>query len=61
MPDLIVAFGLVFVIEGVLWAVFPRMGLKLLETAASSPEQALRQAGAIAVAIGVFIVWLVRG
>ena len=61
MSDLVVAFGLVLVIEGVLWAAFPFLGLKLLQTAAEMPEQSLRLGGAIAVAIGVAIVWLMRG
>jgi uncharacterized protein len=61
MTDLFTALGLVFVIEGLLWAAFPRMGLGLLEAAAQMPEQALRVAGATAIALGVFVVWLVRG
>lgn len=61
MSDLIVALGLVLVIEGLLWAAFPRAGVKLLETATATPEHSLRAAGALAVAAGVLIVWLVRG
>jgi uncharacterized protein YjeT (DUF2065 family) len=61
MSDLIVAIGLVLVIEGLLWAAFPRLGVKLLEAAAGTPEQSLRTVGAAAVAAGVVIVWLVRG
>ena len=61
MSDLIVAFGLVLVIEGLLWAATPQLGLKLLATAAHTPERSLRTAGAVAVAAGVVIVWLMRG
>jgi len=61
MSDLAVAFGLVMVIEGLLWAVAPQLGLKLLATAAHTPEGTLRAAGAAAVAGGFVIVWLVRG
>ena len=53
MSDLLVAFGLVMVIEGLLWAAAPQLGLKLLAAAAQMPEQALRTAGAAAVAAGV--------
>ena len=49
------------VIEGLLWAAAPQLGLRLLETAAQTPEQTLRVAGAAAVAAGVMVVWLVRG
>jgi len=61
MSDLIVAFGLVMVIEGLLWAAAPQLGLKLLATAAHTPVRSLRTAGAVAVAAGFVIVWLVRG
>lgn len=61
MRDLAVAFGLVLVIEGLLWAVAPSLGRKLLEATAAAPEQSLRLAGAVAIAAGVLVVWVVRG
>ena len=61
MSELAVAFGLVLVIEGLLWAVFPRWGRSMLAMAVATPPQALRAAGAVAIAIGVGIVWLARG
>jgi len=60
MTDFIVAIGLVLVIEGLLWAAFPHYALRMLEAATEAPESNLRIAGAVAVAVGVFIVWLVR-
>jgi uncharacterized protein YjeT (DUF2065 family) len=61
MSDLLVAIGLVMVIEGLLWAVAPQVGLRLLTAAQQMPDQALRATGAAAVAAGVILVWLVRG
>ena len=61
MSDLVVALGLVLVIEGLLWSLFPGLGRKLLETSAGTPESSLRMAGAVAVALGVAVVWLIRG
>jgi len=61
MRDLAVAIGLVLVIEGLLWAAFPSLATRLMQVAAETPESNLRFSGAIAVASGVFIVWLVRG
>ena len=61
MSNLIVALGLVLVIEGMLWALAPRLGRKLLQAAAETPESNLRLVGAVAVALGVFVIWLVRG
>jgi hypothetical protein len=61
MSDLIVAFALVLVIEGLLWATAPGFGLRLLAVAANTPERQLRLSGTLAVAAGVLLVWLVRG
>jgi len=61
MDDFAVAIGLVLVIEGLLWALAPRLGRKLLEAASETPESSLRLAGSVAVAAGVLIVWMVRG
>ena len=61
MRDLAVALGLVLVIEGLLWALAPSLGRKLLQATADAPEQTLRLAGAIAIAAGVLMVWAVRG
>jgi len=61
MTDLLVGLGLVLVIEGLLWALAPRLGARLLEMISQTPESTVRTAGAVSVAIGVFTVWLVRG
>jgi uncharacterized protein YjeT (DUF2065 family) len=61
MSDLVVGIGLVLVIEGLLWALAPGFGRRMLDIAAQMPESSLRTTGAGAVALGVLIVWLVRG
>lgn len=61
MSDLVVGLGLVFVIEGLLWALAPQAGTRMLEAAASTPQSTLRTCGWAAVAAGLLIVWLVRG
>jgi len=61
MSNLIVALGLVLVIEGTLWALAPGLGRKLLQVAAEAPEANLRLTGAAAVALGVLVIWLVQG
>ena len=60
MNDFLVGVGLVLVIEGLLWSLAPGLAARLLELAASTPEQQLRTGGAVAVAVGVLVVWLVR-
>ena len=61
MNDLLVGFGLVLVIEGLLWALTPGFGRRMLDVASQMPESSLRTTGAVAVALGVLIVWLIRG
>jgi uncharacterized protein YjeT (DUF2065 family) len=61
MRDLLVGAGLVLVIEGLLWAAAPQLGIRLLAAAAQLSEAVLRTAGAAAMAMGVIVVWLVRG
>ncbi len=61
MPELVVAIGLVFVIEGLVFAAFPRAAKRLAATALESPENSLRIAGIVSAVIGVVLIWLVRG
>lgn len=61
MHDLLVALGLVLVIEGLIWAVAPATGRRLMELASQTPNSSLQIAGWSAVALGVAIVWLLRG
>ncbi len=61
MADLIVAIGLVFVIEGLLYAAFPNAMRKMVEDMTRLPDSSLRTVGVIALFIGVLIVWFVRG
>lgn len=61
MSDLVVGLGLVLVIEGILWAAFPGAARHMLELATASPETSLRTGGAVAIILGVMVVWLVRG
>ena len=52
--------GLVLVIEGLVYGGFPALA-KRLAAQVSTPEQALRIAGLASIAVGVGLVWLVRG
>lgn len=61
MSDLLVALGLVLVIEGLLYGGLPQLAKRLASEVLAMPEQVLRVAGLLAIAAGVAIVWLVRG
>lgn len=61
MNELLIGLGMVFVIEGLLWALAPGLGFRLMKLAASTPEMELRVSGAVAVALGVLVIWIIRG
>ncbi len=61
MHDFLDAVGLVLVLEGVLYGLLPHLAKRLAEQVTSVPEPTLRIAGLVSVAVGVGIVWLVRG
>ncbi|MDX8439340.1 DUF2065 family protein [Mesorhizobium sp. M2D.F.Ca.ET.185.01.1.1] len=61
MQDFVAAIGLVLVIEGLVYGGFPGLARKLATEVLSMPENALRIGGLVAIAVGVAIVWLVRG
>ena len=61
MGEIVTALGLVLVIEGLIWAISPSFARRMLEALAVTPEQPLRLAGVIAIAVGVALVWSVRG
>ncbi len=61
MQDFLTGLALVLVIEGVLYALFPRPMQRMIVQALSMTESQLRIAGVAAAALGVGAVWLVRG
>ncbi|MCE7999989.1 MAG: DUF2065 domain-containing protein [Rhodobiaceae bacterium] len=61
MSDLITAIGLVLVLEGLVYAAFPGGLKQMMAMAQTTPDETLRRFGLGALALGVVIVWLVRG
>ena len=60
ITDLLLAFGLVFVVEGLLYALVPGHLRKMAQRLQDLSDDHLRLGGALAIALGVVIVWLVR-
>lgn len=60
MTDLLVAFGLVLVIEGLLYAAFPEQMRRMVVALLELPGATLRTGGLIAATAGLLIVWLAR-
>lgn len=57
---LITALGLVLVIEGLVYALFPAGMQRLMQQVLTLPQSTLRNGGVIAAVIGCLIVWLMR-
>jgi uncharacterized protein YjeT (DUF2065 family) len=60
MSDFVTALGLVFVIEGLLYAFVPGHLKSVMALMQAVPEDSLRLGGLVATAAGVALVWLAR-
>jgi uncharacterized protein YjeT (DUF2065 family) len=61
MNDFYTALGLVLVIEGAIYALFPDGMQRVMSQMQDMPPGALRLAGLGAAVAGVIVVWAVRG
>lgn len=61
MEDFLAALGLVFVIEGLIFAAFPGHAKRAMATVLETPETSLRVIGIGSAVVGLVVVWLVRG
>lgn len=61
MSDFLTALGLALAIEGILYSAFPGPMRRALASVSGMSDQSLRMGGLLALAVGVFVVWLVRG
>lgn len=61
MYDLIVALGLVLVIEGLMLAALPGAVRNAAEAIGELPDAPLRIAGIGGAVLGLIIIWLIRG
>lgn len=60
MSDLWAALGLVLVLEGALYALFPQQMIAMLKRLPEVPPAVLRLIGLAGIGAGWLIVWLVR-
>lgn len=61
MSDFLAALGLVFVIEGLIFAALPGPAKRAMMSVVESPEAQLRLVGIGSAIAGLILVWLVRG
>ncbi|HEY5279188.1 MAG TPA: DUF2065 domain-containing protein [Pseudolabrys sp.] len=60
MGDFLAAFGLVFVIEGVIFAALPGPAKRAMMSVIETPEASLRLIGIGSAIVGLLLIWLVR-
>ena len=60
MSELVTAVGLVLIIEGLVYAAAPGRFKAAMARLEQVPDETLRMAGVVAVALGVAIVWIAR-
>jgi uncharacterized protein YjeT (DUF2065 family) len=61
MSDFLAALGLVFVIEGLVFAAFPEAAKRAVAAMVDTPDQGLRLVGLLSAVFGLVVLWLVRG
>jgi len=61
MSEFLVALGLVFAIEGLVFAAFPGAAKRAMESVLETPDGALRMVGLVSAVAGVALIWFVRG
>lgn len=61
MTDVLAALGLLLVLEGALYALFPEFMKRMAAQAQVIPRDTLRTVGVVAAGLGVALVWMVRG
>jgi len=61
MYDFLVALGLLFVVEGLVCAAFPRSAKRAAAAVLETPENVTRIVGIVSALFGIAVIWLVRG
>jgi hypothetical protein len=61
MSDFLAALGLVFVIEGLIFAAFPEAAKRAIASVLETQDKSLRLIGISSAVVGLVMIWLVRG
>lgn len=61
MSAFITAIGLVLIIEGLLYGVFPSLAKRMAQMLEETPQNTIQTTGVIVALVGLVIVWLGRG
>ncbi|MBN9005010.1 MAG: DUF2065 domain-containing protein [Rhizobiales bacterium] len=58
--DFLIGLGILFMVEGILFAAAPEWMRKAMKSALATPDNVLRGVGLGSAVVGLFLVWLVR-
>ena len=58
--DFLIGLGILFVIEGILFAAAPDWMRKAMTSALATPDNVLRAVGLGSAVAGLFLIWLIR-
>jgi uncharacterized protein len=61
MSDFIVALGLVFVIEGLVFSALPGTAKRAMESVQQTQDGSLRIVGIVSAVLGLLLIWAIRG
>ena len=61
MSDFLTGIAFFLIIEGLVYALAPSVLKRMAEMLPQVPESQLRTSGLVAVALGVLMVWFIRG
>jgi uncharacterized protein YjeT (DUF2065 family) len=58
--DFLIGVGILFVLEGLLFAASPSWMRRAMKSAAMTPDNILRMVGIASAVVGLVLIWLVR-
>ena len=58
--DFLIGVGILFVLEGILFAASPAFMRKAMKSALEAPDNILRAVGIVSAIAGLILIWLVR-
>ena len=58
MAFIVLALGLVLIVEGLAWVLAPSLVERMLEAMRQVPDNARRQIGGLALVLGLILVWV---
>ena len=58
--DFLIGFGILFVLEGLLFAAIPTWVKRAMKSALATPDHVLRAVGIGSAVVGLILIWVVR-